>query len=197
MNSKAQSELAFWRQYFVDSGGAEHYMAARDSGAMGHHLEFFGKYLSSQKGPGLDVGPGLVSIFEFLPGIESMYSIEPLQVEMDKIFSPPTGRVVRVAGSGENMPFADGQFQFVYCANVIDHTPNPDRMLSEIERVLAPGGRFYFNVNFDKELWVPGHYSLWTPDIVAEKLQRFTLVDSYEYARPEYNQRLYWGVYTK
>ena len=38
------------------------------------------------------------------------------------------------------LPFRTGTFGCVVAGEVIEHTPDPDRMLQEIHRVLAPGG---------------------------------------------------------
>jgi SAM-dependent methyltransferase len=193
MNKIETLELEYWKQDFQKYGGAEGYVEAR-KGAVPHHTEFFGKWLLAEQGPGLDVGPGLVSIFESLP-IDPMSAIEPLQQEYDEIQSTATLKVGYIRGSGENMyMFGDDFFNFVYCVNVIDHTPNPEKMLAEIRRVLKPGGNFYFQVNFDHTLSAC-HYKLWTPETVQEYLGEWQLLESYQYGRPEYNQELYWAVY--
>jgi SAM-dependent methyltransferase len=46
-------------------------------------------------------------------------------------------------GFGFALPFSDGRFQYATCIEVIEHVPKADRpgLLSEIHRVLAPGGR--------------------------------------------------------
>lgn len=44
---------------------------------------------------------------------------------------------------GNEMPFADGQFDFIFSASVLEHVSNPGTILREAGRVLAPGGRFY------------------------------------------------------
>ena len=41
---------------------------------------------------------------------------------------------------GEAMTFADDSFDVVYCHTVLHFTPNPERMLGEIRRVLKPAG---------------------------------------------------------
>jgi len=41
----------------------------------------------------------------------------------------------------EALPFADGSFDAVYSNGVIHHTPNIEKAVSEIHRVLRPGGR--------------------------------------------------------
>jgi SAM-dependent methyltransferase len=42
----------------------------------------------------------------------------------------------------ENLPFEDNQFDAVFIAHSIHHIGNIERMLQEVHRVLAPGGRF-------------------------------------------------------
>src|SRR5260370_37562762 len=42
----------------------------------------------------------------------------------------------------EKLPFADGEFDFVWVFDVLEHVENPERMLREIARVVRPGGRF-------------------------------------------------------
>ena len=38
------------------------------------------------------------------------------------------------------LPYPDGQFDCVTLGEVIEHVPDPDRLLGDIRRVLAPGG---------------------------------------------------------
>ena len=47
-------------------------------------------------------------------------------------------------GFGEDLPYADGRFDVVFCDNVLEHLTQPDRVFAEILRVLRPGGRFLF-----------------------------------------------------
>src|SRR5690606_19372236 len=46
-----------------------------------------------------------------------------------------------VSGDSENLPFADNQFDVVYSYGVIHHSPDTARSVSEIFRVLKPGGQ--------------------------------------------------------
>jgi SAM-dependent methyltransferase len=56
-------------------------------------------------------------------------------------FVPPTTRTLGwVRGSGLRLPFADATFDRVICAEVLEHVPDYPTMLSEIQRVLKPGG---------------------------------------------------------
>jgi ubiquinone/menaquinone biosynthesis C-methylase UbiE len=49
-------------------------------------------------------------------------------------------------GDGEDLPFPDNCFDFVYSFGVIHHSPNTQKIISEIYRVLTPGGRCYITV---------------------------------------------------
>ncbi|MBN2483465.1 MAG: class I SAM-dependent methyltransferase [Candidatus Omnitrophica bacterium] len=41
---------------------------------------------------------------------------------------------------GSEYPFGDGEFDIVICADVIEHVKEPGAVLTEIRRVLSPGG---------------------------------------------------------
>lgn len=47
---------------------------------------------------------------------------------------------------GDQMPFLDKQFDFVFSNSVLEHIENIDGALLEVSRVLRPGGRFLFTV---------------------------------------------------
>lgn len=49
-------------------------------------------------------------------------------------------RVVLRQGDLMNLPFKDGEFSYILCWGVLMHVPNVERALSELARVLAPGG---------------------------------------------------------
>lgn len=48
-------------------------------------------------------------------------------------------------GHAEHLPYADGQFDAVICLDVLEHIPNWEGAVAEVARVLAPGGRFFFD----------------------------------------------------
>lgn len=50
----------------------------------------------------------------------------------------------RVA-QAESLPFPDGSFDLVTCCDVLEHVQDLDRTLSEITRVLKPGGIFLYD----------------------------------------------------
>ncbi len=49
-----------------------------------------------------------------------------------------------VVGNAEELPFPDNTFDAVSCMGVVHHTANPQKAVSEIYRVLKPGGRLIF-----------------------------------------------------
>ena len=50
-----------------------------------------------------------------------------------------------VHGDANGLPFGDETFDVVYCRWVLEHLSEPDRVLSEVLRVLKPGGRFFID----------------------------------------------------
>jgi SAM-dependent methyltransferase len=51
-----------------------------------------------------------------------------------------------VAGSGYELPFADGGFDVVALFDTIEHIPDDRRVLEEVKRVLRPGGIVFVSV---------------------------------------------------
>ena len=51
-----------------------------------------------------------------------------------------------VTGDAENMPFEDNSMDFVYSCGVIHHSPNTEKIVAEIHRVLKPGGKCWIAV---------------------------------------------------
>jgi SAM-dependent methyltransferase len=49
---------------------------------------------------------------------------------------------VFAAMDAENLPFKDGTIDALFAMTMMHHLPQPERMLRQVERVLAPGGRF-------------------------------------------------------
>jgi SAM-dependent methyltransferase len=55
----------------------------------------------------------------------------------------PLERTRRVAADMHALPFEDGQFHFVYICSALHHASNWQRALSELVRIVAPGGLLY------------------------------------------------------
>lgn len=48
-------------------------------------------------------------------------------------------------GKGEELPVADGEFDFAYCCDVLEHVDSVTRVLGEIRRALRSGGLFVYD----------------------------------------------------
>lgn len=65
---------------------------------------------------------------------------------------------------GIQMPFENDSFEVVFSTEVLEHVPNPELYLTEVKRVLKPGGMFFFTVPFLMSLHeVPNDYYRYTP----------------------------------
>ncbi len=62
-------------------------------------------------------------------------------------------------GDAMNIDFQDASFDAIICAQVYEHVPDPVRLMSEIERVLKPGGVCYFAATNRLNL-IEQHYGL-------------------------------------
>jgi SAM-dependent methyltransferase len=98
----------------------------------------------------------------------------------------PGGRYLLL--SAEDLgAFPKDTFQVVIAKHVVEHLENPEAAISEISRVLAPGGLLLLatpNMNsltraVKKEQWIgyqdPTHISLWSPGKWLDKFQSFKL----------------------
>ncbi len=52
-------------------------------------------------------------------------------------------RLIFIEGNAENLPFTDAQFDTVFNTISFLHYPNPTQVLSEVSRILHPGGKYY------------------------------------------------------
>lgn len=48
-------------------------------------------------------------------------------------------------GVGEQLPYADNSFDCVFCNDVLEHVQDLPKVISEISRVLKPGGVFFYD----------------------------------------------------
>lgn len=64
-----------------------------------------------------------------------------------------------VLGSGDILPFAAEELDTVLIYDVLEHVQNYQKILSEVKRVLKPGGKFYFFVPCEGD-WLSGWHLL-------------------------------------
>jgi SAM-dependent methyltransferase len=101
----------------------------------------------------LDVGAGtgwLAEHFSDYTGVDGA----PEAVEA----AQAAGRNVLLADLREGLPFEDASFDGVIAKDVLEHIPDPAALVTEIARVLAPGG-IVFASSPDAQKWVWDDYT--------------------------------------
>ena len=73
---------------------------------------------------------------------KSLYGIDLSEKMLDVAKEKLGNRVKLTLGDSEQLPFPDSFFDVVYCNDSFHHYPAPDKVLSEISRVLKPKGVF-------------------------------------------------------
>ena len=197
MTPQQEAELEFWREEFARYELPEQYVTVREVRDLGHYAELLPE-IRAERGRGLDLACGLVSILGRLQCRE-VVAIDALLPDYARIYSPAPNGARYVHANGEDLAaagFADGCFDFVWCVNAADHTPNPEKMLAEARRVLKPGGRFYFFVNFDPALYAP-HYEVWNLRKVEERLGAFKLLRGAQVWSETWQKYVYSALYRR
>jgi SAM-dependent methyltransferase len=83
----------------------------------------------------------------------------------------PGARAVDHIGPAHDLPVPDCEYDAVLCTQVLEHVPNPSEVISELYRVLAPGGRLYLTVPLAWELHeLPFDFYRYTPHGLAGML---------------------------
>jgi SAM-dependent methyltransferase len=85
----------------------------------------------------LGAGAGIVPQMNFRGRAAQVCGVDP----DPRVVTNPHLDEARV-GVGEKIPYPDAHFDLVVADNVLEHLDNPDRVFSEIARVLKPGGVF-------------------------------------------------------
>lgn len=88
----------------------------------------------------LDVGCGTMPYRHYVDHQVQRY--DGLDIE------PRVKGVKFVSDAQQMTAVASSEYDFVLCSEVIEHVPRPERVLSEISRVLKPGGTLLLTVPF-------------------------------------------------
>jgi len=100
----------------------------------------------------LEVGSGAHGLIFFF-GAQHGIGVDPLAHHYVSLFPDWQRRVPTVSAYGEALPFPDTSFDVVLSDDVVDYAEDPEAILAEIARVLAPSGMFYFTVNICHPVW--------------------------------------------
>lgn len=110
----------------------------------------------------IEVGSGAHGLI-FYFGARRGIGIDPLAVSYRNLFPRWQACATTIAAVGEQLPFHDQSFDVVLCDNVVDHAESPQRIATELVRILKPGGLLYFTVNFHHPVYAvaAGVHSGW------------------------------------
>jgi ubiquinone/menaquinone biosynthesis C-methylase UbiE len=93
----------------------------------------------------LDVGCGAGSVAKAVkrerPDLD-VFACDLSQAALSTASEDAGGVEFRLA-EAERLPFADGEFDFVWIFDVLEHVEVPEHVLDEVARVLRPGGGFH------------------------------------------------------
>ena len=73
------------------------------------------------------------------PYARSNILCDPYEETWERHFSPLIKDRPTIIAFGEELPFQDNSFDFVIASHVLEHSDDPDRFLSEIQRVSSAG----------------------------------------------------------
>lgn len=122
----------------------------------------------------LDLGAGSGIMMDRLGDLGTVVGLD-LAVSSAR-FCRDKGHLALVADAGL-LPFPDGGFDAVIAADVIEHTPDDERVVRELARVIRPGGVVIVNVPAFMLLWshhdeAIGHYRRYRRDSLLPLLSR-------------------------
>ena len=63
-----------------------------------------------------------------------------IPIDLDDLGSEDERAAGALLADGGRLPFPAASFDGVFCSNMLEHTPRPEAVLVEIERVVRPGG---------------------------------------------------------
>ncbi len=172
--------MIFQRDQYAKGGLGVRYWDYRDRSALQHVIG--NDILDAGCGEGITLEK-LVKLFPkaHVVGIDT----EPENLEICRKHGLPAQE-----GSLYALPFADASFDTVLFSEVIEHLDTPEKALSEIFRVLRPGGRVIIIFPNDRTFLLarlaigmireafynPGHVRQWTPRQIRKSLNAIGFV---------------------
>lgn len=165
---KEWNELDFWLKNKHTSRWRNSHYAFYFTDAMELDLNFYaGKRI-------LDIGCGPMGSLEWADMTVERIGLDTLAKKY-RVLGTRDHKMTYVASPSENIPFKDNYFDVVSSFNSLDHVADLTRSISEIQRILKPGGLFLLltDVNHEPTDCEPQSFS-W--DIVDLFLPRFEVL---------------------
>jgi len=81
-----------------------------------------------------------IGLIHFVPTPALRIGMDPLMCAMERAGYGGRRGVFRLEARGEAIPLSGDKADLVICYNVLDHCKSPTRVLTEMRRILKPGG---------------------------------------------------------
>lgn len=131
-------------------------------------------YCSLNGGALLDVGCGDCAYQHLLPANVAYTGVDTINAE-----DFDYGRVENVVRyDGKILPFNDNHFDALLCSEVLDHVEFPERLITELYRVLKPGGRALVTLPWSARWhYIPYDYGRYTPSKLRSLFSAFEMLE--------------------
>lgn len=93
---------------------------------------FLSKYATNKEV--LDIGAGGSEYDKYFP--------KRITLDIDPLRRPD------ITADAHSLPFKDAEFEYILCTEVLEHLKEPSRAISEMDRVLKPGGKLILTTRF-------------------------------------------------
>ena len=137
----------------------------------------------------LDVGSGrgygdamLLAVTEFIVGLD--YDLESLRHAAGRYAGH---RLHFMRGDAHSLPFADETFDAVVSIEVIEHVEHPEKMASEMARVLKPGGCLILST--------PNRHFYGDPMTIRQHLRHYYPEEVFALLQPLFAEVRLWGQF--
>jgi SAM-dependent methyltransferase len=132
------------------------------------------------RGTILDVGCGAQPYRALVPREAKYIGIDTADAKAHFGYEIPGTRYF----TGDGWPVDDASVDFVLCTETMEHVPDPNRLLNEAIRALAPGGTLLLTVPFAARWhFIPYDYWRFTPSGLDRLLQNCGFLSTRVYAR--------------